>query len=187
MEIKPGSMGYPVPWHRVSLVDEEGNEVDGKGPARVGVHKNEYGFYFKGYWNDAEKTRAAFIGDWFIPADLAMRDQDGYFWFEGRSDDVISSAGYRIGPFEVENSIMEHKAVLEVAVVGKPDPEKGEIVAAYIVLKDGHEPSTILEEDIRNLVKKKLSKHQYPRKIEFVKELPKTPSGKIQRFKLREQ
>jgi len=187
MVIKPGSMGYPVPWHRVSLVDENGKEVDGKEPARIAIHKNQYGFYFKGYWNDETRTKEAFIGDWFIPADLARKDEDGYYWFDGRTDDVITSAGYRIGPFEVENSLVEHEAVVEAAVVGKPDPEKGEVVTAYVVLKGGYAPSPTLEENIKNFVKTRLSKHQYPRKIVFMDALPKTPSGKVQRFKLRKE
>ena len=187
MAIKPGSMGYPVPWHRVSLVDENGKEIDGKEPARIAIHKDQYGFYFKGYWNDEVRTKEAYIGDWFIPADVAAKDEDGYYWFDGRSDDVITSAGYRIGPFEVENSLVEHEAVMEAAVVGKADPEKGEVVTAYIVLKSEYEPSPILEEDIKNFVKERLSKHQYPRRIEFTQALPKTPSGKVQRYKLREE
>ncbi|BBO69832.1 AMP-binding protein [Desulfosarcina alkanivorans] len=185
MEIKPGSMGFPVPWHRIALLDSEGNECDGKEPSRMSVNKNEYGTYFKGYWQDEEKTQLAFAGDWFVPGDLAWQDEDAYFWFEGRDDDVISSAGFRIGPFEVESSLIEHEAVLEAAVVGQPDPSKGEIVKAYVVLKNGYEPTSELNEELKLFVKKILSKHQYPREIEFVAELPKTPSGKIQRFKLR--
>ncbi len=187
MEIKPGSMGLPVPWHRVTLLDESGKEVDGKEPALIAINRNEYGFYFKGYWKDETKTKEAFKGDWFVPGDLVRKDEDGYFWFEGRADDVIISAGYRIGPFEVENALVEHPAVAEAAVIGKPDPIKGEIVKAYVVLASGYEPSAELAEEIKTFVKQRLSKHQYPREVEFVKDLPKTESGKIQRFKLRQR
>jgi acetyl-CoA synthetase len=187
MEIRPGSMGFPVPWHRVALLDSEGNESDGKEPARLAVNRNEYGFYFKGYWQDEEKTKSVFSGDWLIPGDLARKDKDGYIWFEGRGDDVISSSGFRIGPFEVESSLMEHEAVMEAAVVGKPDPAKGEIVKAYVVLKKGYEPTSDLGEELKLFVKQKLSKHEFPREVEFVSELPKTPSGKIQRFILRDK
>ena len=187
MVIKPGSMGYPVPWHRVSLVDENGKEVDGKEPARIAIHKNQYGFYFKGYWNDETRTKEAFIGDWFIPADLARKDEDGYYWFEGRVDDVIICAGYRIGPFEIENALIEHPAVMESAVIGAPDTKKGETIIAYVVVKKEYAAQQDLNRKIMQFIRKKLSKHQLPGKIEFINALPKTPSGKIQKFKLREK
>jgi len=186
MEIRPGSMGFPVPWHRVTLIDSNGNEVNGKDPAIIAADRREYGFYFKGYWRDDRKTEEAYIGNWLVSGDLARRDGDGYFWFEGRNDDVITSAGYRIGPFEIENTLVEHNAVAEAAVIGKPDTIKGEIVKAFIVLKPGYTPSPDLAEEVKDFVKTRLSKHQYPREIEFVEILPKTESGKIQRFKLRE-
>ncbi|MBU1343204.1 MAG: AMP-binding protein [Proteobacteria bacterium] len=185
METRPGSMGFPVPWHRAALIDAQGQVCDGLEPSRLGVHKDEYGTYFKGYWEEEQKTRSSYVGDWLVPGDIAWKDSDGYFWFEGRNDDVISSAGFRIGPVEVENSLMGHEAVMEAAVVGTPDPAKGEIVTAYVVLKPGFQGSEELARQISLFVKQTLSKHQYPRKIEFVNELPKTPSGKIQRFKLR--
>lgn len=187
MEIRPGSMGLPVPWHNITVLDKEsGRSVDTEKPGSIAINKNEYGNYFQGYWKDEEKTKASYAGDWFIPGDLAKKDADGYFWFEGRDDDVISSAGFRIGPFEVESSLMEHEAVAEAAVVGEPDPAKGEIVKAFVVLRPGKEPTEKLNEEIRLFVKNRLSKHQYPRKIEFISELPKTPSGKVQRFILRQ-
>jgi len=117
--------------------------------------------------------------------DLARRDPDGYFWFEGRADDVIKSAGYRIGPFEVESAILHHAAVAEAAVVGKPDALRGQIVKAYVVLKPGTKPRAGLEEEIVEVVKRRLGRHQYPREIEFIDQLPKTETGKIQRFILR--
>ena len=186
MEIRPGSMGFPVPWHNLVLLDERGNPDDKAMPGRIAVDRKEYGNYFLGYWEDENKTNASYIGDWFIPGDLAKKDADGYFWFEGRDDDVITSAGFRIGPFEVESCLMEHEAVIEAAVVGKLDSAKGEIVKAYVVLSPGKEKTEGLDEEISLFVKNRLSKHQYPREIEFVSELPKTPSGKIQRFKLRQ-
>lgn len=186
MEIRPGSMGFPVPWHNVTILDDQGNPSDLKVPGRIAVNRKAYGNYFLGYWEDEKNTKASYIGDWFIPGDLTKKDVDGYFWFEGRVDDVISSAGYRIGPFEVESCLMEHEAVIEAAVIGKPDPSKGEIVKAYVILASGKEPTEEINEEIRLFVKNRLSKHQFPREIEFVSELPKTPSGKIQRFKLRQ-
>ena len=187
MEIKPGSMGFPVPWHKVGLLDFEGKETDGREPARLAMNTKEYGTYFKGYWKDEEKTSQSFEGDWFVPGDLAWKDSDGYLWFEGRDDDLISSGGFRIGPFEVESSVVEHKAVAEAAVVGKPDPAKGQIIKAYVVLKEGQGASYEMAEEIKQFVKSRLSKHQFPREVEFVDNLPKTASGKIQRFKLRKK
>lgn len=186
MEIRPGSMGFPVPWHSITVLDDQGKPSDQTVPGRIALNRKEYGNYLLGYWEDEKNTKAAYIGDWFIPGDLAKKDPDGYFWFEGRVDDLISSAGYRIGPFEVESCLMEHEAVVEAAVIGKPDASKGEIVKAYVILSSGKEPTEELNEEIRLFVKNRLSKHQFPRELEFVSELPKTPSGKIQRFKLRQ-
>ena len=126
-------------------------------------------------------------GGWMTIGDLARRDADGYFWFEGRADDVIKSAGYRIGPFEIESVILEHPAVAEAAVVGKPDPLRGQIVKAFVVLRPGAEAGPSLTEEIVDLVKQRVGRHQYPREIEVVPELPKTETGKIQRFGLRQR
>jgi acetyl-CoA synthetase len=123
---------------------------------------------------------------WACTGDLARRDADGYFWFEGRSDDIIKSSGYRIGPFEIESAILRHPAVVEVAVVGKPDPLKGQVVKAFVVVKPGTDRSQGLADDIANQVKASLGRHQYPREIEFTDALPKTQTGKIQRFLLRQ-
>jgi len=125
-------------------------------------------------------------GDWMTIGDLARRDEDGYFWFEGRSDDVIKSAGYRIGPFEVESAILRHPDVAEAAVVGKSDALRGQIVKAYVVLRSGVVPRSGLDAEIVELVKTRVGRHQYPREVEFVEQLPKTETGKIQRFLLRE-
>jgi acetyl-CoA synthetase len=126
-------------------------------------------------------------GEWYLSGDLAYKDEDGYFWFEGRADDVILSSGYRIGPFEVESALGEHEAVAESAVVPKPHRERGNIVKAYVVLSEGAEPSEELKEDIKNYVKTELSAHEYPREIEFRDELPKTVTGKIRRTELRDE
>lgn len=186
--VKPGSMGKPVFGFQVALVDEEGEPVP-KG--QVGIiscpRENPY-FLSKGYLNQPEKWEKAFLkGRWFNTGDLARQDDEGYYYFEGRSDDVISSAGYRIGPTEVESVLIEHPAVAESAVVGKPDELRGEVVKAFVVLRGDYQPSESLKQEIQLFVKNRLAKHNYPRELEFMGELPKTPSGKIMRKVLREQ
>ena len=185
MAVKPGSMGLPLPGCTMALVDDEGQEVGAGTVGHVGMKPHPEGYYSLGYWNDAERHREGFRGDWLTCGDLARRDADGYFWFEGRADDVIKSAGYRIGPFEVESAILKHEAVAEAAVVGKPDQLRGQIVKAFVVLKPGRAPWAGLESEIVDVVKTHLGRHQYPREIEFLAELPKTETGKIQRFLLR--
>jgi acetyl-CoA synthetase len=139
---------------------------------------------FAGYWlADTPSLR----GDWYLTGDTMARDADGHFFFVGRSDDIITSAGYRIGPFDVESALMEHGAVAEVAVIGKPDPERTEIVQAFVVLRQGNMPSEALKAELQQHVRTRLSAHAFPREIEFVSELPKTPSGKVQRFVLRQR
>jgi acetyl-CoA synthetase len=140
--------------------------------------------YALGYWKDGPELRR---GDWIVTGDLGRRDRDGYLWFEGRNDDVIKSAGYRIGPFEVESAILHHPAVAEAAVVGKPDPLRGQIVKAFVVLKPGAPERDGLADEIVATVRTLVGAHQYPREIEFVPDLPKTTTGKIQRFRLRER
>jgi len=142
---------------------------------------------FKEYWRDAEATAARLVGDWYITGDRAYRDTDGYLWFVGRSDDVIISSAYRIGPFEVESALVEHPAVVEAAVVGKPDPERGEIVKAFVTLAPGHDPSDQLVLELQDHVKRVTAPYKYPREIEFTDDLPKTVSGKIRRVELRER
>lgn len=185
MEVKPGSMGLPSPGFKVGLIDENGNQVADGEVGQIAVDSTGYPFFFLGYWQDPEKTDQKFLGKWFMNGDLAIKDKDGYLWFEGRADDIISSAGYRIGPFEVESCLLEHSAVKEVAVVGKPDDTKGEIVKAFVVLHSNYIPSKELAEELSLFVKNKLSKHQYPREVEFLDDIPKTPSGKIQRYLLK--
>jgi acetyl-CoA synthetase len=187
MEIRPGSMGWVLPGFEVALLDEEGVPVADGNVGQIAFNTNSIPNVFKGYWKDPEKTSERLMGSWFLTGDLATKDADGYFWFQGRADDIISSAGYRIGPFEIESCLIEHPAVVEAAAVGKPDPLKGEIVKAFVVLADGFTPSDELAQELSLFVKNHLSKHEYPREVEFVTELPKTPSGKIQRFILRNQ
>jgi acetyl-CoA synthetase len=187
MEIRPGSMGWVLPGFEVALLSDEGTPVEDGEVGQIAFNTDSIPNVFKGYWKEPEKTSERLMGSWFLTGDLATRDKDGYFWFQGRADDIISSAGYRIGPFEIESCLIEHPAVVEAAAVGKPDPLKGEIVKAFVVLADGYTPSEELAQELSLFVKNHLSKHEYPREVEFVSELPKTPSGKIQRFILRNQ
>ncbi|MEW5898690.1 MAG: AMP-binding protein [Bacillota bacterium] len=188
VEIKPGSMGKSMPGFRMVVVDREGRELGPKqeGELAVDVAQSPL-FWFRRYWNDEGRTKERFTanGRYYLTGDAASVDEDGYFFFTGRSDDIILSAGYRIGPFEVESALMQHEAVAEAAVVGKPDELRGEVVKAYVVLKPGFSAGDALAEELSRFVKKRLSAHEYPREIEFVEQLPKTPSGKIQRFLLR--
>jgi acetyl-CoA synthetase len=185
MAVKPGSMGLPLPGCRIAVVDDDGRELLPGAVGHIGMQPSAEGYYSLGYWHDDERTRATWRGGWMTIGDLARRDEDGYFWFEGRADDVIKSAGYRIGPFEVESAILRHPSVAEAAVVGKPDSLRGQIVKAYVVLRPGVEPRPGLDEEIRESVKSRVGRHQYPREVEFVEQLPKTETGKIQRFLLR--
>jgi acetyl-CoA synthetase len=185
MAVKPGSMGLPLPGATMAVVDDDGREVGADVVGHVGMKPHPEGYYSLGYWNDADRDREMYRGEWMTVGDLARRDADGYFWFEGRADDVIKSAGYRIGPFEVESAILKHPAVAEAAVVGKPDPLRGHIVKAYVVLKPGRAAGGGLETEIADVVKTHVGRHQYPREIEFLDQLPKTETGKIQRFLLR--
>ena len=187
MEVKPGSMGRPLPGCTVAIVDDEGQEVADDVVGHVGVQPHPEGYYSLGYWDDPDRTRALYRGPWMTSGDLARRDSDGYFWFEGRADDVIKSAGYRIGPFEVESALLMHPAVAEAAVVGVPDALRGHIVKAYVVLKAGRAPYPGLEDELVDVVKTHVGRHQYPRAIELLDELPKTETGKIQRFLLRQR
>jgi medium-chain acyl-CoA synthetase len=161
--------------------------ANAEGDIAVRVHPERPVALFREYWRDPEATGNAFRGDWYITGDRAYRDEDGYLWFVGRADDVIISSAYRIGPFEVESALVEHPAVVEAAVVGKPDPERGEIVKAFCVLAPGFEPSEALKSDIQEHVKSVTAPYKYPREIEFAADLPKTVSGKIRRVELRER
>jgi acetyl-CoA synthetase len=185
MVVKPGSMGLPLPGADVAVVDDDGVELPVNEIGHIGLRRSATGYYSLGYWNDTERTHELDRGSFMTIGDLARRDADGYFWFEGRADDVIKSAGYRIGPFEIESVILEHPSVAEAAVVGKPDPLRGQIVKAFVVPRASVATGDALREEIVALVKQRVGHHQYPREIEFVPELPKTESGKIQRFLLR--
>jgi acetyl-CoA synthetase len=181
MDIRPGSMGRPVPGVVAAVVDEKGKEMP---PGKEGYLALRPGWpsMMIGIWNNLTKYREYFyIPGWYITGDQAFIDKDGYIWFLGRVDDVIKTSGERLGPFEVESALIEHPAVAESAVVGKPDELRGEIVKAFIVLRPGHEPSEQLREDITNFVRVRLAYYAYPREIEFVPSLPKTRSGKIMR------
>ena len=187
-EIKPGSMGKPVPGFTIRIVDDNGNEVpDGEeGQIAVKIKPDRPVGLFKEYWRSPEAMSASFSGDWYFTGDKAYKDTDGYFWFVGRADDVIISAGYRIGPFEVESALIEHPAVAESAVVASPDEMRGEVVKAFIILAPGYLPSEELVENLQNHVRNTTAPYKYPRLIEFVSELPKTVSGKIRRVELRQ-
>ena len=189
MEIRPGSMGKPVPGLDVNVIDDDGNIVgdDDVGHIAVRITDPYPPGLFDGYFRDPAATEQSFRNGWYYTGDTATRDKDGYLWFVGRSDDIISSAGYRISPFEVESALIEHKAVLESAVVAMPDKLRGEIVMAYITLASGFEPSEMLKEDIQSFVKELTAPYKYPREIEFREALPKTISGKIRRVELREE
>ena len=187
MEIRPGSMGKPVPGLTIAIIDEDGNVVgdDVVGHIAVKITDPHPLGLFHGYFRDPEGTARSFRNGWYYTGDTATRDDDGYIWFVGRSDDIISSAGYRISPFEVESALIEHPAVLESAVVGKKDDLRGEIVKAFVILADGHTGSDAMTQDIQNFVKKTTAPYKYPREIEYRNSLPKTISGKIRRVELR--
>jgi acyl-coenzyme A synthetase/AMP-(fatty) acid ligase len=185
---KPGSMGRPTPGFRVAVIDEVGRELPAnqEGDIALWVQDEYPAGLFVEYVGDPEGTKARFKNGWYLTGDRAYRDEDGYFWFVGRSDDVILSSGYRIGPFEVESALVEHPAVIEAAVVASPDPVRGEIVKAFVILSPKYAPSPDLVAELQTYVKTVTAPYKYPREIEFVKELPKTISGKIRRIDLRE-
>ena len=171
----------------MAVVDDDGIEVPNGTVGHIVMAPSEIGYYSLGYWDDPDRTREMFRGPFMTSGDLGRRDADGYFWFEGRADDVIKSAGYRIGPFEIESVILEHPAVAEAAVIGKPDALRGHIVKAFVVLRPGALTTPSLTDEIVDLVKTRVGRHQYPREVEVVRELPKTETGKIQRFVLRQR
>lgn len=181
--VRVGSAGYASPGHRVAVVDDDAREVPPGTPGTLAVDLDASPLvWFSGYLGG---PTSAFVGRWYLTGDAAEQAPDGSIAMVGRTDDVITTSGYRVGPFDVESSLIEHPAVAESAVVGKPDPERTEIVRAFVVLGAGHEPSPELAEELRLHVRGRLAAHAYPREITFVEELPKTPSGKVQRFVLR--
>lgn len=189
LHVKPGSMGKPSPGFDLQVIDHDGAPLPpGKeGDIAVRVKPQRPVGLFKEYWRNPEEMAKSFRGDWYVTGDRAYADEDGYFWFVGRNDDVINSAGYRIGPFEVESALIEHPAVAESAVVASPDEMRGEIVKAFVVLAPGHTGSDELALELQEHCKKLTAPYKYPREIEFVTELPKTISGKIRRVDLRER
>lgn len=186
--VRPGSMGKPAPGYVVDVRDDEGGEVPvGEvGNVCVQAEPRPLGL-FREYYRDPEATSSVFRNGWYFTGDKARKDADGYFWFEGRADDVITSAAYRIGPFEVESALVEHPAVAEAAVVGKDDPQRTQIVTAFVILVPGVQGSPELAAEIQDFVKKQTAPYKYPREIYFVEELPKTVSGKIRRTELRDR
>jgi acetyl-CoA synthetase len=184
MEIRRGSMGRAIPGHHVEVIDGSGNVVVPGVTGEVAIRRPDPVMFLE-YWKNPEATREKFIGDWLCTGDLAKKDREGYFWFVGRKDDVITSSGYRIGPAEIEDCLLKHPSVSMAAVIGSPDPVRTEVVKAFIVLKAEISPGLSLKEDIQNFVKTRLAAHEYPREIEFVKELPMTATGKIMRKELR--
>lgn len=189
LPIKPGSMGKPVPGFDLAVVDDDLNELDpgNEGQIAVRIKPDRPVGLFSGYWRDDEANAESFRGDWYLTGDRAHIDEDGYFWFVSRDDDIIISAGYRIGPFEVESAIIEHPAVAETAVIGVPDSERGQVVKAFVVLAADHTASDDLAAEIQDHVKTTTAPYKYPRYVDFVDELPKTVSGKVRRVELREQ
>ncbi len=186
MGARVGSMGKPTPGNTVDIIDDFGEPVAIGEVGDIAVHR-ETPALFKTYLNDPERTNLQFRGDWYITGDRAYKDADGYFWFEGRGDDVIISSGYTIGPFEVEDALMKHPTVKEVAVIASPDKVRGNIVKAFIILHNGVNGNQELIQSLQNHVKSLTAPYKYPRAIEFVTELPKTASGKIRRVELRQQ
>ena len=186
MDVREGSMGKPMPGWDVQILDEDEKPLPQGERGEICLRARSNPHYPLGYWNNEEDSKETFGGDWFHTKDAASLDEDGYVWYEGRADDVIIAAGYRIGPFEVESALLEHACVAEAAAVASPDERRGNVVKAFIVLAEGKEGSDELVEEIKAFVRDRLSAYAYPRKIEFVDELPKTLTGKIRRIELRQ-
>jgi acetyl-CoA synthetase len=187
MEVREGSMGRPMPGWDVRILDQDEHEVPQGERGEICLRARSNPHYPLGYWRNEEAARETFGGEWFHTKDAAQADEDGYIWYAGRADDVIISAGYRIGPFEVESACIEHPAVREAAAVASPDERRGTVVKAFIVLAEGHEGSDALGDEIKAFVRDRLSAYAYPRRVEFVTDLPKTLTGKIRRIELRER
>ncbi len=186
LPVRPGSMGLPTPGHQVDVIDPDGRPLP---PGEVGdiALRGDPPSLFRGYWKDETASRRCRRGDWYVSGDRAYRDADGYFWFVGRDDDVIISAGYRIGPFEVESALLEHPDVVEVAAVAAPDPDRGSVVKAFVVLREGVRGDAALVRSLQEHVKRVTAPYKYPRLVEFTDSLPKTVSGKIRRVELRQR
>ncbi|HEX2086749.1 MAG TPA: AMP-binding protein [Solirubrobacteraceae bacterium] len=187
MEVREGSMGRPMPGWDVQILDEDVQPVAQGERGEICLRARSNPHYPLGYWQQPEASEETFGGDWFHTKDAAVMDEDGYVWYAGRADDVIIAAGYRIGPFEVESACLEHPAVREAAAVASPDEMRGHVVKAFVVVAEGHEPGDELAQDIKRFVRERLSAYAYPRRVEFVDDLPKTLTGKIRRVELRER
>jgi acetyl-CoA synthetase len=187
MEVREGSMGKPMPGWDVQILDEDEQSVAQGERGEICLRARSNPHWPLGYWNNAEAGEETFGGEWFHTKDAATQDAEGYVWYAGRADDVIIAAGYRIGPFEVESACLEHPAVQEAAAVASPDERRGNVVKAFIVVAQGHEGSDELAEEIKAFVRGRLSAYAYPRRVEFVTDLPKTLTGKIRRIELRER
>jgi acetyl-CoA synthetase len=187
MAVREGSMGKPLPGWEVEILDQDERPVEPGERGEICLRARTNPHYPLGFWEQPEASEETFGGEWFHTRDAAREDEDGYYWYEGRADDVIISAGYRIGPFEVESACLEHPAVAEAAVVAAPDERRGQVVKAFVVLTEGQEPSDALAEEIKAHVRDHLSAYAYPRAIEFVPDLPKTLTGKIRRIELRQR
>jgi acetyl-CoA synthetase len=182
---RPGAIGKQIPGHRVAINNEQGEELPANSLGNIAVHRPNPVMFLR-YWNNDKATKEKFIGDWLLTGDQGYQDEDGYVFFVGRDDDVINSSGYRIGPGEIEDCLTGHPAVALCAVIGKADPERTQIVKAYIVLQEDEKPSDALTRDIQNFVRKRLAAHEYPREISYLRELPMTTTGKIIRRKLKD-
>ena len=182
----PSAIGKPTPGHEVAVIRPDGTSCDPHETGQIAI-KRPNPVMFLEYWNRPEATREKFIGDWMTTGDQGRRDADGYVFFFGRDDDVINSSGYRIGPGEIEDCLLRHPAVQVAAAVGKPDSIRGEIVKAFIVPKEGYAPSADLAADIQTFVRTRLSAHEYPREVAFIREMPLTTSGKVIRRVLRDR
>jgi len=185
--VKPGSIGRPYPGHRVEIIDERGNALPRGELGEIAVHRAGDPVFFLEYWKNPQATQEKFVGDWGLTGDQGRMDEDGYIWYQGRTDDVIKSAGYRIGPAEIESCLVKHPAVANAAVIGKADEARGQIVKAFIVLQPEARASAALEEEIRQHVRGRLAPYEYPREIEFIDALPMTTTGKVQRKELRKR
>jgi acetyl-CoA synthetase len=184
--LKPGAIGKPVPGHTVAVIGKDGGRLKAGEVGQIAVLRPDPVMFLE-YWGKPQATRDKFIGDWMTTGDQGVVDEDGYFSFVGRDDDVITSAGFRIGPGEIEDCLIRHPAVALAAVVGKPDALRTEIVKAFIVLKKNHAPSDALAAEIQNFVKTRLSGHEYPREVAFIDDMPMTTTGKVIRRLLRER
>ena len=184
-DVKPGAIGKPAPGHNVAIIDPSGNIMAPGEQGSIAVRSPDPVMFLE-YWNNASATQDKFVGDWLVTGDMGVMDEQGYITFVGRDDDVITSAGYRIGPGPIEDCLLSHPAVRTAAVVGKPDPDRTEIVMAFVVLRDGYDPGDGLTRELQQHVRARLSAHEYPQQVRYVDALPQTPTGKIIRRALRD-